>query len=360
MEQILGLLRGNVQSKAAGIRPSKVTFTLQELEKLSGGQLAGDPKQKIFGAASLAEATSGEISFFGNPRYAAQLRKTHASAVFVPLDFSEKIEAAQIRVSNPAKSFEQVVLKFAPKPISFAVGIHPRAIVAPDAKLGNQVSIQPNAVIEAGVSIGDNSVIAAGCYVGHGTVIGPNCMIYPLVTIRERTRIGARVVIHSGAVIGADGFGFRSTQGHYEKVPQLGIVQIDDDVEIGANTTIDRAHFGRTWIQEGVKIDNLVQVAHNVVIGKHTVIAAQTGISGSTRIGERVLMAGQVGIVGHIEIGNGTIIGAQAGVTKSISNGTWWSTPIVPLAAAKQQIAWLHRLGKLIDRVKALEKKLGL
>jgi UDP-3-O-[3-hydroxymyristoyl] glucosamine N-acyltransferase len=337
-----------------------MSFTLQELEKLSGGELRGDPSQKITGAASLAEATPGEISFFANPRYATQLRKTRASAVFVPVDFSGELEAAQIRVSNPAKAFEQVVLEFAPKPIEFAPGIHPSAVVDHSAKIGKGASIQPNAVIEPGVIIGDKSVIGAGCYVGHETTIGPDCKIYALVTIRERTRIGARVVIHSGAVIGADGFGFEPAQGRYEKVAQLGIVQIDNDVEIGANTTIDRARFGRTWIQEGVKIDNLVQVAHNVVIGKHTVIAAQTGISGSTRIGERVVMGGQVGVAGHIEIGDGTIVGAQAGVTKGISGGTWWSTPVVPLAAAKQHTAWVHRLGKLIERVKALEKKLGL
>jgi UDP-3-O-[3-hydroxymyristoyl] glucosamine N-acyltransferase len=337
-----------------------MSFTLQELEKLAGGELRGDPKQKITGAASLAEATAGEISFFANPRYAAHLRKTRASAVFVPVDFSDQIPAAQIRVSNPAKAFEQVVLKFAPKPIELAPGVHPSAIVDPSVTLGKDVSVQPLAVIEPGAIIGDNSLIGAGSYVGHETIIGSDCKIYAHVTIRERTRIGARVVIHSGAVIGADGFGFEPAAGRYEKVPQLGIVQIDDDVEIGANTTIDRARFGRTWIQEGVKIDNLVQVAHNVVIGKHTVIAAQTGISGSTRIGERVLMGGQVGVAGHIEIGDGTIVGAQAGVTKGIAGGTWWSTPIVPLAAAKQHTAWVHRLGKLIDRVKAIEKKLGL
>jgi UDP-3-O-[3-hydroxymyristoyl] glucosamine N-acyltransferase len=337
-----------------------VTFTLQELAGMSGGELQGDPKQTISGAASLAEATAGEISFFNNPRYATQLRKTRASALFVPTDFSEQTTAARIRVSNPAKAFEQVVLKFAPKPIAFAPGVHPSAVVDPAAKIGNRVSIQPLAVIEPGVDIGHNSIIGAGCYVGHETVIGPDCVIYPNVTIRERTRIGARVVIHSGVVIGADGFGFEPAHGRYEKVPQLGIVQIDDDVEIGANTTIDRARFGRTWIQEGVKIDNLVQVAHNVIIGKNTVLAAQTGISGSTRIGEGVIMGGQVGIVGHIEIGDGTIVGAQAGVTRSISGGAWWSTPVVPLAQAKQQTAWVHRLGKLMARVKEIEKKLGL
>ena len=185
-------------------------------------------------------------------------------------------------------------------------------------------------------------------------------MIYPRVTIRERTRIGARVIIHSGAVIGADGFGFESEQGQQKKVPQIGIVQIDDDVEIGANTTIDRARFGRTWIQEGAKIDNLVQIAHNVVIGRNSVIAAQVGVAGSVRIGAGVMIGGQAGIIGHIEIGDGTMIGAQSGVSKSLNGGIWWATPTVPLAEAKQQIAWVRRLGKFFDRVKEIERKLGL
>jgi UDP-3-O-[3-hydroxymyristoyl] glucosamine N-acyltransferase len=337
-----------------------VSFTLQELASISGGELIGDPKLKITGAASLAEATSGEISFFANRKYIGLLRKTQASAVFVPPEFAEPLAAAQVRVSNPTKAFEQVVLKFAPKPITFAPGVHPSAIVDPTAKLGARVSIQPYAVIEAGVSIGDDTIIGAGTYIGHETTIGSACVIYPLVTIRERSRIGSRVVIHSGAVIGADGFGFEMVDGRQEKIQQLGMVQIDDDVEIGANTTIDRARFGRTWIQEGAKIDNLVQVAHNVVIGKNTVIAAQTGIAGSVRIGQRVLIGGQAGIIGHIEIGDNTAIGAQSGISKNISGGAWWASPAVPLAEAKQQIAWVHRLGKLFARVKEIEKRLGL
>ncbi|HYY35363.1 MAG TPA: UDP-3-O-(3-hydroxymyristoyl)glucosamine N-acyltransferase, partial [Candidatus Binatia bacterium] len=208
--------------------------------------------------------------------------------------------------------------------------------------------------------IGDDTIIGAGSYIGHETTIGSACLIYPLVTIRERSRIGSRVIIHSGAVIGADGFGFEMVDGRQQKIQQLGIVQIDDDVEIGANTTVDRARFGRTWIQQGVKIDNLVQIAHNVIIGKNSVIVAQTGISGSTRVGERVTMAGQVGIVGHVEIADGTIIAAQSGVSKSLPGGVWFGYPAVPFAEAKQQFAWIHRLGKLFARVKEIEKKLGL
>jgi UDP-3-O-[3-hydroxymyristoyl] glucosamine N-acyltransferase len=319
----------------------------------------GDSTLKITGAASLGEATQGEISFFANRKYVGLLRKTHASAVFVPPDFAEPINAAQIRVSNPTKAFEQVVLKFAPKPITFAPGIHPSAVVDPSAQLGNRVSIQPLAVIEAGAQIGDDTIIGAGSYVGHETIIGSGCHIYPHVTIRERSRVGSRVIIHSGVVIGADGFGFEMIDGRQQKIQQLGIVQIDDDVEIGANTTIDRARFGRTWIQQGVKIDNLVQIAHNVVIGKNTVIAAQTGIAGSVQIGQRVLIGGQAGIIGHIEIGDNTAIGAQSGIPKSISGGAWWASPAVPLAEAQRQIAWVRRLGKLFARVKEIEKKLG-
>jgi UDP-3-O-[3-hydroxymyristoyl] glucosamine N-acyltransferase len=337
-----------------------MTLTLQELATTSGGELIGDPSLQITGAASLAEATRGEISFFGNPKYIHLLRKTRASAVFVLPDFTEAIGAAQIRVSNPTKAFEQVVLKFAPKPIQFAPGIHPSAVIDSTAQLGQRVSIQPHTVIEAGAKIGDDTIIGAGSYIGHETAIGSACLIYPRVTIRERSRIGSRVILHSGAVIGADGFGFEVVDGRQQKIQQLGIVQIDDDVEIGANTTVDRARFGRTWIQEGVKIDNLVQIAHNVVIGKHSVIVAQTGISGSTRVGERVMMGGQVGIVGHIEIGDNTAIGAQSGISKNINGGIWWASPAVPLAEAKQQIARVRRLGKLFARVKEIEKKLGL
>jgi len=336
-----------------------VNFTVKELAALSGGELVGDSTLKITGAASLGEATQEEVSFFANRKYVGLLRKTRASAVFVPPDFAEPINAAQIRVSNPTKAFEQVVLKFAPKPITFAPGIHPSAVVDPSAQLGDRVSIQPLAVIEAGAQIGDDTIIGAGSYVGHETVIGSACHIYPHVTIRERSRIGSRVIIHSGVVIGADGFGFEMIDGRQEKIQQLGIVQIDDEVEIGANTTVDRARFGRTWIQQGVKIDNLVQIAHNVVIGKNTVIAAQTGIAGSVQIGQRVLIGGQVGIIGHIEIGDNTAIGAQSGIPKNISGGAWWASPAVPLAEAKQQIAWVRRLGKLFARVKEIEKKLG-
>ena len=336
-----------------------MAFTLQELATLSGGQLEGDPELVIKGAASLMEATADEITFFADPRYAPLLRKTQAAALFVPLDFSESTNAARIRVANPAKAFEQVVLKLAPEPVKFDPGVHATAVVDKSVHFADGVSIQAHVVIEAGVKIGAGVVIGANSFVGRDVVIGAQTLIYPNVTIRERSVIGARVIIHSGAVIGADGFGFEMVEGRYTKIPQMGIVQIDDDVEIGANTTIDRARFGRTWIQRGVKIDNLVQVAHNVVIGEHTAIAAQAGMAGSVRIGKYVVIAGQAGLVGHVEVADRAIIGAQTGVTKSIGSGPWLLSPAVPMDDAKQQIAWVHRLGKLFQRVKALEKKVG-
>src|SRR5882724_4455654 len=325
-----------------------MTFTLQELARTSGGELIGDPSLQITGAASLVEATPGEISFFGSRKYIGLLRKTRASAVFVPTDFAESIGAAQIRVANPTKAFEQIVLKFAPKPITFTAGVHPSAVVDSSAQLGERVSIQPLAVIEPGARIGDDTIIGAGSYIGHETVIGSACHIYPNVTIRERSQIGSRVIIHSGAVVGADGFGFEMIDGRQQKIQQLGIVQIDDDVKIGANTTVDRARFGRTWIQQGAKVDNLVQIAHNVIIGKNSVIVAQTGISGSTRVGERVMMGGQVGIAGHLEISQGTMIAGQDRKSTRLPGGVWFGYPAVPLPEAKQQIAWVHRLGKLL------------
>lgn len=327
---------------------------------MSGGKLVGDPALRITGAASLGEAVPGEITFYSDPRYGPLLRKTRASAVFVPPDFVGSIAPAQIRVCHPNKAFEQVVLRFAPKHVTFTPGIHATAVIDPTAQIGKRVSIQPYAVIEAAVRIGDDTVIGAGSYIGHETVIGAACLIYPRVTIRERSRIGSRVIIHSGAVIGADGFGFEVVDGRQEKIQQLGIVQVEDDVEIGANTTVDRARFGRTWIQQGVKIDNLVQVAHNVVIGKHSVVAAQTGISGSTRVGEHVQMGGQVGIVGHVDIADGSRIAAQSGVSKSIPGGTWFGYPAMPMPEARRQIAWVRRLGRLFERVKEIERKLGL
>jgi len=343
-----------------------VNTTVDELAALVGGQVVGDSTKTpgvsgatpITGIASLAEAEEGQIAFFANPKYVAALKVSRASAVLVPLDFEGETTAVKIKVPNPSLAFARLLESFTPAPIAFPVGIHPSAVIAADAVLGDQVSIQAFVVIEPGVKIGRGTVIGSHSYVGHGVTLGEECKLYPNVTLREGCQIGNRVILHCGAVVGSDGFGYEILDGKHVKIPQTGIVQIDDDVEVGANTTIDRARFGKTWIQEGTKIDNLVQIAHNVVIGKHSIIVSQTGISGSSRLGQYVTLAGQVGLVGHIDIGDFAVIAAKSGVSKNVpSKEVWFGYPATPLKDQKERLANINRLSKLFVRVKFLEER---
>jgi len=337
-----------------------VNISLAELAALTGGALEnGDPALLISGAAAVTEATGSQITFFGNARYLPALKQSQAAAVFVPLDFAEAIQPALIRVANPSLAFAQALEKFAPPPLSYPPGIHPTAVIGGGVTLGEAVSIQPYAVIERGVVISSGSFIGAHAFIGQDSKLGPGCHIHPHVTIRERSLIGARVIIQSGSVVGSDGFGYELSQGRHVKIPQTGSVQIDDDVEIGANVTIDRVRFGRTWIQEGTKIDNLVQIAHNVVIGRHSIIVSQAGISGSSKLGQYVTLAGQVGLVGHIDIGDRAIVGAKSGVSKSIPAGeTWFGIPAMPIRESKERLAYINRLEKLYARVRQIEQVL--
>ncbi len=344
-------------------------ISLAELLPTVGGELlAGPAATPILGVASLAEAGEGEISFFGNPKYLAVLRRSRAAAVLVPRGYPPEAfgwtpggdTPALVAVDNPSLEFAKLVERFSPPPVPDVPGIDPTAVLGRDVRLGRDVCVRAYAVIEDGAEIGDGVSVGAGVFIGAGCVVGANSRIYPHVTIREHTRIGARVIIHSGTVIGADGFGFELKDGRHAKIPQTGIVQIDDDVEIGANVTIDRARFGRTHIGEGTKIDNLVHIAHNVVVGAHCLLVAQVGISGSTRLGKYVTLAGQVGTVGHIEIGDGAILGAKSGVSKDVpAKEVWFGYPAAPLAESKEQIAHLRRLPKLLERVKKLEAELA-
>ena len=337
-------------------------ITVSELAALVGGQLASgaNGSVRISGAAAVGEAVPGEITFFGNRRYLSELRASKATAALVPPAFTEVVPAVCIRCENPTLAFAKVVERFAPPPVRFAPGVHPTAVVAPGVQLGEGVSIQPYAVIEEGASIGPRTIIGAHSYVGHEAQIGGDCHIHPRVMIGYRCKIGSRVTLHSGAVIGGDGFGFELHEGRQVKIPQIGIVQLDDDVEIGANSSVDRARFGRTWIGEGTKIDNLVQVGHNVVIGKHCILCGLVGVSGSTKIGDYVTLAGQVGTVGHVEIGDRVIVGAQSGVSKSLKGGQMFmGTPAVPAHEWKEQVAQIHSLRKLRARVAYLEQLLG-
>jgi UDP-3-O-[3-hydroxymyristoyl] glucosamine N-acyltransferase len=335
-----------------------VTITVDELAALVGGQVeGGSGKSPITGVAAIADAVEGEITFLANKKYLPSLVASKASAAIVPLDFNAEISAVQIRVEDPASSFAKILEKFAPAPIVFPPGTHPTAVIAGDVVLGVDASIQPHAVIEGGTSIGDRTFVGANVYIGQGTRLGADCKIYPNVTIRENTVIGNRVIVHSGAVIGSDGFGFEFANGRHVKIPQTGNVQIDDDVEIGSNTSIDRARFGKTWIQEGTKIDNLVQIAHNVVIGKHSLLVSQSGVSGSTRLGNYVTLAGQAGLVGHLEIGDQAIIAAQSGVSKNVpAKEVWLGSPATPMQEQKEKFANINRLPKLFARVKKLEQ----
>ena len=335
-----------------------MTITIQELAALVGGQFAlpADGAKVIRSGAAIAEAGEGDITFFGNAKYLAALKICRATAALVPLDFAGEIPPIAIRVENPSLAFSKLIAKLAPAPVVFPPGIHPSVVIGRDVTLAAGVSIQPFVVIEDGASIGAGSVIGAHGYVGRGARIGADCLLHPRVTVGERCIVGNRVILHGGVVLGSDGFGFEFSGGKHVKIPQIGIVQLDDDVEIGANTTLDRARFGRTWIGEGTKIDNLVQIAHNVVIGKHSLVVALTGIAGSVKIGNYVTIAGQVGIVGHIEIGDQVVVAAKSGISKNIpAKEVVWGSPSQPIRDAKEQLACIRRLPKLFDRVKKLE-----
>jgi len=295
--------------------------TLKEIAEFVGGEVVGDAGTVITGVSGIKEAQGGDITFVANPRYLPLLEKTRASAAVVSYEV-EAAACALIRAENPSLAFAKIVSLAAPGEPAHFKGVHPTAVLGKSVSLGKNVSLGAYVVIEDNVKIGDNSVIYPGSFIGHHAEIGSNGLIYPNVSIRERVIIGDRVIVHSGTVIGSDGFGFVSIKGLHQKIPQIGTVQIGDDVEIGANVTIDRARFDKTVISSGTKIDNLVQIAHNVVIGENSIVVAQAGISGSTRIGKAVTIAGQAGLVGHIEIGDGAVLAAQAGVTKSVPPNT--------------------------------------
>jgi len=333
-------------------------FTLKEIANLVGGELVGDPHVVVTGISGIKEAREGDITFLANSKYYPLMKITRASAIITSKDVVDE-KKPLIRTDNPSLAFTKVVELVAPNHIAHPQGIHPTAVIGKSSKLGSNVAIGPYVIIEEEVKIGDNTIIYGGCYIGHHTQVGSSCLIYPNVSIRERIQVGNRVIIHSGAVIGSDGFGFATVKGVQKKIPQIGTVAIEDDVEIGANVTIDRARFDKTIIGRGTKIDNLVQIAHNVVIGQNCIIVAQAGISGSTTLDKGVILAGQAGLVGHITIGEGTIVAAQAGVTKSIPSYSKVSGyPAKPHHLAKRVNACVQRLPELYKKIKELEEKI--
>jgi len=336
--------------------------TLRSLAEYVGGTLEGDGAEIVItGIADLRSAQPDQVSFFANAKYEAEARASCAAAILVSAKDAPKFTFTRIVVESPNVAFGKISALFAPPPIRDEPGIHPTAVIAPDAVIGEGVSIAPHAVISAGVRIGARVVIGANCFIGEQSVLGDDTRIYPLVTVRERSIIGARVIIHSGTVIGADGFGyeFDPKTCRHVKIAHTGHVQIDNDAEIGANTTIDRGRFGRTHIGEGVKIDNLVQIAHNVTIGAHSIIVSQTGISGSTSLGRYVTLAGQVGLAGHLNVGDRATITAQSGLNKDVPAGAILAGHhAMPMRESLKVEALTRRLPEIVERLKALEEKI--
>jgi UDP-3-O-[3-hydroxymyristoyl] glucosamine N-acyltransferase len=335
-----------------------ITRTLAQLAADLGGEVVGDASTVIRGVAGIREAQAGDITFLANARYASYLHETRASAVLCNRE-PRTAPLPLLQVDNPYLAFQKVVRIFRPETFRQDPGIHPSAVVSSQATLGEGVSIGPHCVIERGAQVGHRSVLMAGCYLGPHVAVGDDTLLYPHVTVREECVIGARCILHAGVVIGADGFGFAFDSGSYHKVPQVGNVVIGDDVEIGANTTIDRATTDSTRIGSGTKIDNLVQIGHNVLIGRHCIVVAQVGISGSTELEDYVVIGGQAGLAGHIRIGRGAQIGAQSGVARSVPAGeTVTGYPAVPQGLFRRISAYMQKLPQLFQRTKAIEEKL--
>ncbi len=340
-----------------------MTWTVEALARHFGLPWEGDGRAVIERTASLKEAGEGDITFLASPRYAELAAKAAASAIVVKPDFKGPCAArALIRAPDPDAAFVPIAVLLAPpSPPAPAAGVDPMARVAGDAVFGANVSIGPFAVVESGVRIGENTRIGAFCYLGYRSTVGRDSLLYPHVCIREYCTVGDRAILHPGVVIGSDGFGFYpDRQGHWQKIPQVGRVEIGHDVEIGANTCVDRARFGVTRIEDGVKLDNLVQVAHNVVIGAHTVVAGCTGIAGSVVIGRHVRIGGKVGIRDHLTIGDGATIGGGAHLFRDVPPGQFYSgSPAIPHQQYMRKEVELSRLYELRARIRELEQKIN-
>ena len=335
-------------------------LTLAELAHMVDGRIVrGEPATLYTGMAALDVAGPGDISFFGNDKYRAQFTHATAGAVLVsPGETGGRDTTALVEVGNPTLAVAAVITHFSAAARPFAPGIHPLASVDPTVKLDPaKVRVHSGAVIMEGAVIGDGTEVGPNAVLYQDVVVGQNCRIYSNVTIRERCVLGDRVVLQPGVVLGADGYGYQFVDGRHVKIEQVGIVQIGDDVEIGANTTIDRARFGKTVIGEGTKIDNQVQLAHNVVVGKHCIIIAQTGIAGSTRLGDNVTVAAQVGMVGHVTIGDGAILGARSGVTRNLEGGkAYLGNPAIPMMQEQKVRALSRRLPQIVEDLRELKK----
>jgi UDP-3-O-[3-hydroxymyristoyl] glucosamine N-acyltransferase len=335
--------------------------TAQEIADLTGGTLLGSCPHSLQGVASLSEATELDVAFLGNEKYREQVLPSKAGLVLVPAEYDVPPPdgRAWVVCANPSDAFNKVITLFTPPPEKYLAEVHISAVISPSVSVPVTAHIGAGVIIEEGAVIGENTVILPNAYIGRRCRIGADCLIYPNVVIRERCLIGNRVVLHSGVVIGADGFGYKSSAEGHEKIPQVGIVQIDDDVEIGANSCVDRARFGRTWIRRGTKIDNLVQVGHNVEIGECGMIVGQAGIAGSCRLGKGVILAGQAGLSGHLQLGDGSIVMGQAGVSKNLEPGAIViGSPAMDRREFARQHLYIGRLAKTNALLKQLQEEI--
>ncbi|MCL4486273.1 MAG: UDP-3-O-(3-hydroxymyristoyl)glucosamine N-acyltransferase [Nitrospirae bacterium] len=332
-------------------------ITLSKIADQVGGVLVGsDGKGEIRSIRPMNEAGPNDLTFLANPKYRKAVPALRAGAILVP-EILPEASIPQIIVPSPYLAMALLLQHFFPLPTP-KNGISPQAVIDPSARVAENVEIRPGCVVEEGAEIATGTILFAGCVIGAGVRIGEHCILHPRVSILDRVRIGNRVIIQSGAVIGSDGFGYaEGPEGQRLRIPQTGTVVLEDDVEIGANVTIDRATFGETVIGRGTKIDNLVQIAHNVRTGRDCVIVAQAGVSGSTRLGDRVILAGQVGVVGHIEIGSGSMVGAQSGVAQTLPAGSRVSgSPALSHSLWLRIQGTLKNLPSLLRRLSALEK----
>ena len=335
-----------------------MSYTLQAIHELVGGELSGNGNEEITGVNTLERAHAGDLVFAEHERHAGQVHVTPASAIIVSTRFPQMRDKNLLRVANPRVAFAKVMGLFQPRPAPLR-GIHPTAAIAPSAQLDQEVSVGECAVIREKVRIGRGTVVESGVHVGAEVTIGADCVIEPNVVLLAGTRLGDRVIIHGGSVIGGDGFGYVWTDGHHAKIPQLGNVIIEDDVEIGCNVCVDRATFGSTIIRRGTKIDNLVQIAHNDVIGEDVIITGQVGFAGSVTVGNRVMFGGQSGVVDHITIGDDARIGAASPVTKDVKPGEIvWGFPARSIRQVKRELASLTYLPQLLQQFRKLLARL--
>ncbi len=347
-------------------------IALTDLAERIGAETPGTPPPELVvrGLAALRDAGEGDLSFFHHPRYAAELKATGATAVLVPPELGADAApegVVLLRTESPSLAFDKaarILCADAVRPV--APGVHPSAAIGAGAEFDPAaVSIAANAVVGDGCQIGDGTRIGAGAVLGPGSVVGRDCLLHANVTLYDRTRIGDRVILHSGCVLGSDGFGFEQSGGKHEKIEHFGYVEVGDEVEIGANCTVDRGRFGRTSIGAGTKIDNLVQIGHNVVMGEHCVIVADTAIAGSARIGDHVTMAAQVGVAGHLEVGPFSVLVARTGVTKSVPGGTpekpafYAGFPVAPIEKNRRDTVAPRKVPDILKRLKALEAEVA-